>query len=332
MKNKNKKLMEQVNEVLAKRGQKAFEIARNLMLREKIQYKPLNDALRYFLDESWYDVQHPALISLTCEAVGGNPEETTQIGAAIVLLTGAADIHDDIIDKSKVKNSKFTVYGKFGRDIALLVGDALIFEGLTFLLLCCQRLPKRKRNTILKLIKQAFFEIGEAEAYETDLRGKYDIEAKKYLNLIKRKAAIAEAAARVGAIIGDGTSEEIRIWGHYGRILGILMTIRDEFVDMFEHEELRSRIENECLPLPILYALKNKNVKKKVLPLLKKSIHEENANRIAQEIMETEEIIFLKRKMENLIRDMIRKLKFNQNSATLKKIMHKLLYAAIEDL
>ena len=45
------------------------------------------------------------------------------MSAALVLLTGAADIYDDIIDKSKVKSTKPTAYGKFSQDAVLLAGD-----------------------------------------------------------------------------------------------------------------------------------------------------------------------------------------------------------------
>ena len=42
----------------------------------------------------------PGLLSVYCEAVGGDPNETAQVGAAMVLLVAAADLHDDIIDES----------------------------------------------------------------------------------------------------------------------------------------------------------------------------------------------------------------------------------------
>src|SRR3972149_1980458 len=111
------KLTERTVALLRERGQKAIAVSRQSILQEKIQYKPLRDALCYFIDEVFCDVFQPGLLSLYCEAVGGDPNETTQTGAAMVLLVGAADLHDDIIDQSTTKNSKPTVFGKFGQDI-----------------------------------------------------------------------------------------------------------------------------------------------------------------------------------------------------------------------
>jgi len=326
-----KKLMEQAKIILRERGQKAFETAKNTVLKEKIKYKPVYEALRYFMEEGWYDFQHPALLSLACEAVGGNPDETNQIGAAMVLMAGAADIHDDIIDKSETKASKLTVFGKFGKDIALLAGDALLFEGLSLLQDACEDLPKKQRKVILKLSKQAFFEIGSAEAKETSFKGKYDLAAEEYRNLIELKVAVAEANTRIGAILGGGTPEEIDALGRYGRSLGILMTIRDEFIDTFEPNELKNRAKNECLPLPVLYVFQNSAVKKRITPLLqKKEITEEDSNKIVNIIFETKEIQNLKGEIKEVFRKASAEIRTVKCSV--RPVLKLLLAASVEDL
>ena len=50
---------------------------------------------------------------MSCEAVGGDAEKTTPFGEAIVLISAAADLHDDVIDQSFKKGQKQTVLGKF---------------------------------------------------------------------------------------------------------------------------------------------------------------------------------------------------------------------------
>src|SRR3989337_4173121 len=101
-----KEMVKQVKALLWERGHEALEIAKQSIAQEKIEFEPLQMALHYFMEEFWVDVLHPALISLACEAVGGNPDATTHVGAAIVLLAGGADVHDDIIDESTAKDTK----------------------------------------------------------------------------------------------------------------------------------------------------------------------------------------------------------------------------------
>jgi len=330
---KNKKMMEQVRLILNEYGEKAFEMAKNFVLQEKHKDKSVYEALRYFMEECWYDVQHPALLSLCCEAVGGNPEATTKIGAAIVLLAGAADVHDDIIDKSKIKNSKHTIFGKFGGATALLVGDALLFKGLMLLHEACESLQGKHRKQVLNIIKEAFFEIGNAEARETDLRHKkFDLAPEEYYSVIKMKAAVASATAKIGAILGGGTQEEVEILGHFGRTLGILMTIRDDFIDLFEPDEIVNRVKNECLPLPILYALQNEEKRNKIVELLvKDKIEEQETEEILNLIMDMEEVQELKRRMKMLIKEEERRINDLKKDKS-KEIFRLLLQSTIEDL
>ena len=193
-------LMERAKTLLAQRGRKAVEISRQQVLKQHIEYEPLREALRYFVEEIWFDFLHPALISLSCEAVGGKPEDSINIGASMVLLAGAADIHDDIIDKSLVKQPKPTIFGKFGQDIAILAGDALLLQGLYLMHEACRLLPEKKKEAILDCIKQAFFEISSAEAEEAGFRGNLDLKGSDYLEIIRKKVAAAEATMKIGAI------------------------------------------------------------------------------------------------------------------------------------
>ncbi len=328
----NKKLMEIAIETFQKHGKSALDIAKRSILQEKIEYKPICDALRYFSEEIWCDFQHPALLSLACEAVGGDPETVVNIGASITLLSGAVDIHDDIIDKSETKGSKLTVYGKFGNDIALLVGDALIFEGLSLLYEACENLSKNQRRKILKLLKNAFFEIGAGEAKETSFKGKHDLKPEEYLDVIGRKTAVAEACMLIGAILGGGKIKEINALGHYGRTLATLMTIRDEFIDVYEPDELKHRTENECLPLPILYAFQASEVKHKIIQILEKEkISENDAYEIVETIMKTKSVQDLKNNIKLQVKREIKSLGFIRNKKTLTELK-LLLNAGIEDL
>ena len=148
--------MDRVNVLLSDHGLEALRLSKDYVLQEKVDYEPLKEALRYFFD-SWFDVLHPTLISLSCQAVGGDINETVKFGAAVVLLAGAADIHDDIMDKSPKKELKLTVFGKFGQDIAILSGDALLLKGIYLLREACKTLPKQTEEDTFRHNKKRFF-------------------------------------------------------------------------------------------------------------------------------------------------------------------------------
>ena len=278
-----KKLTERVQRLLEERGSKPLEMARRAVLEEKIECKEAYEALKFFMSY-WKDTARPTLMSIVCEAAGGNEEIIVPVAASIVLISGGIDIHDDIIDRSETKLSHLTILGKFGGDIALLAGDALLFKGLTLL---CESVKKKvsaeKISVVFKLINRMFFELGDAEAVELQFRGRTDISPEEYLRLVRKKAADVEALTRISAILGGGSEEEIEKLGEYGRLLGMILILRDDMWDTTDFAETSHRIKNECLPLPILYALQFEETKPRVASIiLKESITRRDAREIRE--------------------------------------------------
>lgn len=263
-------IAKQAQEILEKRGKNALEIARKTIFQEKIECKEIREALHYFMTEYWHDVSRPALLSLACEAVRGDPDITTPIAVPMILISGAIDIHDDIIDQSGKKRNQRTVLGKFGKDIALLVGDALLFRGFALLAKACGKMVSASTRSVIDIIKDAFFELGDAEALELQFRGRMDLTPEQYLSVVMKKAADVESYTRIGAVLGGGSKSEVDALGLYGRLLGELLILRDDLIDTADFDELLHRIEKEHLPLPIVYALQASKIKSKLEGLLSK--------------------------------------------------------------
>ena len=274
------------------------------------------------MEECWPNKQHPALISLACEAVGGNRDSPNEVSAALVLLTGAADIHDDIIDKSKTKAGKATAFGKFSADTVLLAGDILLLKALIQLSTAGEKYPPKTRQLIRSLVEGAFIEIGCATAKERSFKGNFNLDPIEYREIVWAKGSVSDAFARVGAIIGGGKPDEVEAMGHFGRTFSVLMTMRNEFIDMQDTVELRNRVKNETLPLPLLYALQNESAKQKLLALLRSSITIERTERISELSLGTKEVRGLIKEMESIARNEQTTLKIiNGNTVSFKLLL-----------
>jgi geranylgeranyl pyrophosphate synthase len=322
-------LMPKVNDLLRQLGTPALHLAQKIVAQQEPEFAPLKKALTYFMEEIWIDILHPTLLSLASEAVGGNPQDTTHLGAALVLLAGGADIHDDIIDQSETKEGKPTVFGKFGRDLAILAGDALLFEGLFLLHEAVEVLPKEEARKILETIKMAFWGISGAEAKEASYRGLIDLSGPEYYGLIQKKVAVAKATTKIGAIIGGGSSKEIEKLTEFGQVFGILNTVRDEYIDVFEADELKNRNEKECLPLPILFAFKDPQRKDRLLHLLKQPLDEKNMEEILDLTMDSQETLKLTKTLKDLVAHEIQQLASEKKS---REKLQLLLNATVENL
>ena len=265
-----RKAIEAAQEILGRRGRRALEEAMKRIPSEGIECKEVLGALEHFRSR-WLDLARPTLLSLACEAVGGDPEATISVAIAMTHIAGAIDIYDDIIDESTMKRSRPTMLGRFGRDVTLLTATALLFIGFIELYRLLKKgLPAEKLECILDVVERSFFELGDAEALELNLRQRTDVAPEEYLHVIRKKAADVEALAHIGAILGGGSEEEIKALCKYGRSLGMLMILRDDLGDMLDFGEFPHRVKKEVLPLPLLYSLRDPGSREELIRILRK--------------------------------------------------------------
>ncbi|MCW4046678.1 MAG: polyprenyl synthetase family protein [Candidatus Bathyarchaeota archaeon] len=333
--NTQPELMEIAKVLIEKRGKNALEKAQKEILECQYNGGAVSSALKYFADVIFPRALpvFPALVSLSCEVVGGKPERTVSTGAALTLMAAAADIHDDIIDQSKIKYSKKTVFGKFGGDIAVLAGDALLIQGMTLLYKECELLDKKQRETVQSLVLEAFFEISRAQIKEVALRRRTDITPQEYFEIIKLKAVIPEIHCKIGAILGNANEQTVQYLGQYGRSLGVVSIVRDEFIDLLEYDELQSRIRNENPPLPMIYALQNPEMADKIKAFAESGlkITKKDANRMIKIVLDSPQVQELKQNLQSIIKEGLNSIVWVKN-AQLKKELTLLLTALMERL
>lgn len=288
---------------IKQRSKKGFELAKQVLQAEKMEYPLLREALEHYL-ANWQEFTHPGLFSIACEAVGGDPDSVLPTQAAIAMMAAAFDVHDDIIDKSEVKRGIPTVYGKFGVEMALLLGNAFLIEGFKIFSDSATILPKEKQKCVLETLKKLLFEVGNAHALEVGLKGRKNIAPSDYLKITEMKAASIEADMYVGALLGGGEDIDVKVLARVGRILGILATLRDDLIDVFDIDELRQRISVQDLPLPIVFAMQDQKARKEIMYILSKpKITKSNIATLVDSTLESESGIELRKRMQLLVRE-----------------------------
>lgn len=298
----NSESLQTIKDLFEKNGQEAFDKAKTEILNSKYDGGQVSMALKYFAKSSLQNglPVFPALLTLSCKATGKNSIKTAPVAASLSLIAWAADIHDDIIDQSLVKYAKKTVYGKFGSSIALLAGDALLIQGSSLLHKECETLTQQQKNTIIDLVSEALFKISKAEAKEVKIRKKPDLSPKEVFELIELKAVVPALHCKVGAILGQGTDQAIESLGNYGRIYGIVALILEEFIDLMDYDEFQNRIKHEYLPLPVLYAAQNAELKNKINGLIKNaSFNKASKDELAELIMKSKQTQELNKKIQD---------------------------------
>jgi len=318
-------------QVLRFKSKEALESTKKAILEDKMS-KNADAALRDYV-KKWDDTTHPGVLSLACEAVNGNLNELIPLQTAMLSIAATMDIHDDIIDKSDAKAAGETVYGKAGVEAALLLGDAFLVKGFVKLHKAIEKLPRKRQLLIVDTVQNSLLEVIKAHIIEVELRNeKWNVKPAEYFKVLEKKAADIEGLMRVGAIFGGGTSIEIEALGKYGRCLGVLLAVRSEYVDIFEPRELENRVKNECLPLPVLYALNNGSCREEISKILSRRIISRGAvQELVELVYRTPESSLLKRTLEKMSREAIDMLA-NLRESEAKTDLRVLAMSMLEDL
>jgi len=316
--------------ILQKRSADALECVQKDMKGEHLHSKLARDALTLYLKD-WCNVIHPGLISLAGEAAGAPSEVILRAQAAMLFLTAASDVHDDIIDKSSSKNGRPTVFGKFGIDIAVLIGNAFFIKGFTSLNSLGGLISSEKTQLLFLTVQKAFFTVGDAHALEIVTRKQNEISLNEYWNIINLKSHALQADARIGAFLGTARERDVEILATYGQALGTLAILRDDFIDIFDPNELYNRVKNECPPLPILYAFQNKKIKNEIRRNIHDRMTQKETNSIVDIVMESKEVSQLVNEMRIIVNKANKILNRLPNSVA-KRTMADLAQSMLEDL
>ncbi len=318
--------------ILNQKSERAHTILRQIILEEKSGIEKTDKAIEYYISR-WNDVSRPGMLAIACDAVAGNTADPVPLQVALSFIDVTMDLHDDIIDESVAKKNVRTIYGKLGKETALLLGDKFMTKGFYYLHKAVENLPKDLQMSIVEESQDFLTEVVSAHIFEAKLKArKWSVMPETYLEVLCGKAADIEGRMRIGAIYGGGSSKEIDALGKYGRNLGILLLVRAEYVDIFEPDELTNRTRNECLPLQILFALQKKGCVKKIRKLLSKESFDKNdSNELLDIIENTKTLKVLRSYLKDREKEALQALVNLSNEQT-KQCLELIVTSTLEDL
>jgi len=178
----------------------------------------------------------PCMAMISCEAVKGDVIKVVPLAISLELIHSFTLVHDDIMDKSKLRRNLPTVHIRYGEPTAIIAGDLLftkafesmhntsgdcsIFKNVEFGLVDCVR------------------EICEGQQMDMEFEGRQIVSEDEYLEMIRKKTAVFfQFSAEAGAILGGGTKDEIIALNEYGLCLGLGFQIWDDYLDISSNEQ-----------------------------------------------------------------------------------------------
>lgn len=224
-------------------GSKAKAVNIALDKAVPLQYpQAVTEAMRYSLLAGGKRIR-PCLCIAACELVGGTEEAAMATACAIEMIHTMSLIHDDLpsVDNDDMRRGMPSCHKKFGENIALWAGDALLSYSFEHIARCTPR--SVAAGKIVRVI--AF--LGKATGVEGVVAGQVvdmacegnsacSLETLEYIHL-RKTAALLEGSVVCGAILGGATDKEIERLRTYARNVGLLFQVVDDILDVTQTSE-----------------------------------------------------------------------------------------------
>jgi len=86
---------------------------------------------------------------------------------------------------------------------------------------------------VAKVFTEGLLEICEGQALDREFEGLLDVTPEQYITMIEKKTArLLSLCCEVGALVGNGTAEEIGALREFGQQLGRAFQIQDDLLDI----------------------------------------------------------------------------------------------------
>jgi octaprenyl-diphosphate synthase len=167
----------------------------------------------------------PALVLLAARACGYRGRMHYTFAAVVEMIHTATLLHDDVVDDSKLRRGLATANATFGNAASVLVGDFLYSRAFELMV-------GAGSMRVLEILSHATNVIAEGEVLQLMNSGDPALDEAAYLAVIRRKTAkLFEAAAQLGAVLGDAAPAHETALADYGMHLGTAFQLVDDVLD-----------------------------------------------------------------------------------------------------
>jgi octaprenyl-diphosphate synthase len=196
----------------------------------------------------------PMLVILAARACRYEGDRDALLAAVVEFIHTATLLHDDVVDDSEMRRGKQTASTIWGNEAAVLVGDYLYSRAF-------QMMVKAQSMPIMDLLANTTNVIAQGEVLQLLNINDADTSEAKYHEVIYAKTAcLFEAAARIGAMLGESDAATQRALQDYGKHLGIAFQLIDDALDYTaQSEELGKNVGDDLAEgkptLPLIRAM-----------------------------------------------------------------------------
>ncbi len=185
----------------------------------------------------------PMIMQETYRLFGGEGREIEPFMAAIEMIHSSSLVHDDLpaMDNDEYRRGQLTTWKKYGEDMAILAGDALMIYAFEVAAkaFAMSADPMRVGRAIeILAAKTGIYGMIGGQTVDVELTDKpMDAEHLDFIYRLKT-GALLEASMMIGAVLAGASDEEVAAVEQIADDVGVAFQIQDDILDLTSTAEV----------------------------------------------------------------------------------------------
>ena len=199
--------------------------------------------IKYGLEEGGKRIR-PTLLMLVYNLYAEDIERALMPAMAVEIFHNFTLLHDDIMDNAAVRRGRPSVPAKWGDNVAILSGDAMLILAYNYL----QRTDSERLSQIFERFNKMAAEVCEGQQFDMDFETQQKVSVVDYMRMIELKtAALLAGSATIGAILAGASDNDCKRLYDFARAVGLAFQLQDDLLDSYGDERLGKKIGGDIL-------------------------------------------------------------------------------------
>lgn len=234
--------MKHMSDELKRRTMAVEAVVKSYLPEGNGHQKTIFEAMNYSVNAGGKRLR-PMLMQEVYRLFGGNGNEIEPFMAAIEMIHTSSLIHDDLpcMDNDELRRGLPTTWVKYGYDMAVLAGDALMvyaFETAAKAFSMTAHAERVGQAIGLLAEKTGIYGMIGGQVVDVELTG--NAVSEEQLDFIYRlkTGALLEASMMIGAVLAGASKEQVQIVEQMAADIGMAFQIQDDILDVTSNAEI----------------------------------------------------------------------------------------------
>lgn len=207
------------------------------------QPRGLYDPIRYTMEDGGKRLR-PLFVLAACGLWRDDVVEALPAAAAVEMFHNFTLMHDDIMDNAPLRRGRESVYRRWGENVAILSGDALM--------IAAYRELARTRAEVLPRVMEHFNEaatkVCEGQQMDMDFEERDAVRPQEHVEMVELKtAALFVGAVSMGAAVAGASEEDVALLRRFALEFGVAFQIQDDLLDTYGDARLGKSVGGDIL-------------------------------------------------------------------------------------